>query len=80
MFAWSLNDEMKGTEGKAFILMKLWVHCASWKKGKVTAPPHQAFTESTKYLKETEGDKQSLSWPTQHQGTELATPLIQWAR
>ena len=26
-------------------------------------------------LKETEGDKQSFSWPTQHQGTELPLPL-----
>ena len=40
-------------------------------KRKVTAPPHQAFTASTKHLKETEGDKQSLSWPMQNQGTEL---------
>ena len=31
-------------------------------------------------MKETERDKQSLSWPTQHQGTELPLPLIQWAR
>ena len=43
------------------------------------APPLNSLDNTccTKNLKETEGDKQSMSWPTQHQGTELPLPLIQ---
>ena len=46
------------------------------------APPLTSLDNAccTQNLKETEGDKQSFSWPTQHQGTELLLPLIQWAR
>ena len=38
---------------------------------------HSQFLQDYKVLEKTKGDKESLSWPAQHQGPEFPLPLIQ---
>ena len=45
-----------------------------------TEPPHKVLEQVPSVSKKTEGDKQSFSWLTQHQGTELPLGLLQWKR
>ena len=75
-----IHDAKKHRQQQSVMQVKVMQVSASFQPR--VAPPLTSLDNTccTQNLKETEGDKQSFSWPTQHQGTELPLPLIQWAR